>query len=727
MDELFIPPDEGERTYFHNPYSCRAWWNSIQVIPVQVFRERSKLYERALVYIPGSYKLWYHYTSEAAEYATNINPSEEAKREVETLYERSLRVMYLMPRIWLDYLRFLIDLGKITKTRHMFDTALTQLPITQHDRIWDLYVAWAETHPVPETARRVYLRYLPTHPEFFEDYLEFLINAGYNREAATRLYEFLKDETRCSYQGKDKNEHWATLCALIAKNPEELDFDGGEVLTEALHKKPFSDGKLWQLIAEYHTRRGDLAKARSVFEEALTKVMTEKDFGVIFSAYSNFEESLMTIAAEDGDEAELQEALDRAEALANRRDLMLSNVMLRQSPNSVRLWETRVKLFEGDSVEMLKVFSEAVKVVDPLRADGKSQRLWTRFARLYEEAGDVTNAREVFDRATKVKFRRVDDLADVWREWVEMELRQHNYDDALKVISRVCNRKHFHDKSDPSPQDQIGGVTILWALYADLEESLGTVESTRGVYRRMIGLKLATAQTILNYAAFLEEKNYFEEAFRVYEQGVQNFTWPHVYDIWVSYLVCFVKRYQGDKLERARDLFEQVLKSCPKDKVLIFYHLYAKLEQDYGLLNHAIEVYDKAVRDVPDNQKVEVLNVYMKKACDYFGVGKARKLYEAAFEYIVIPEDVIQVGLRFANIEKKLGEIDRARGIFQYVAQFCDPRSEADKGFWSSWNDFEVYHGNESTYREMMRTKRTVTTKFMGVGPFIQSTTDISA
>lgn len=36
------------------------------------------------------------------------------------------------------------------------------------------------------------------------------------------------------------------------------------------------------------------------------------------------------------------------------------------------------------------------------------------------------------------------------------------------------------------------------------------------------------------------------------------FTFPNVKPIWVEYLEKFVERYGGSKLERARDLFEQV-------------------------------------------------------------------------------------------------------------------------------------------------------------------------
>ena len=47
----------------------------------------------------------------------------------------------------------------------------------------------------------------------------------------------------------------------------------------------------------------------------------------------------------------------------------------------------------------------------------------------------------------------------------------------------------------------------LWAFYCDLEESLGTLESTRGVYDRILELRIATPQLILNYALFLPARD----------------------------------------------------------------------------------------------------------------------------------------------------------------------------------------------------------------------------
>ncbi|CDQ72139.1 unnamed protein product [Oncorhynchus mykiss] len=62
--------------------------------------------------------------------------------------------------------------------------------------------------------------------------------------------------------------------------------------------------------------------------------------------------------------------------------------------------------------------------------------------------------------------------------------------------------------------------------------------------------------------------------------------------------------------------------------------------------------------------------------------------------------------LRFADMESKLGEIDRGRAIYSYCSQICDPRMTAT--FWQTWKEFEIRHGNEDTIREMLRIKRSV-------------------
>ena len=61
-------------------------------------------------------------------------------------------------------------------------------------------------------------------------------------------------------------------------------------------------------------------------------------------------------------------------------------------------------------------------------------------------------------------------------------------------------------------------------------------------------------------------------------------------------------------------------------------------------------------------------------------------------------------------MESSLREVDRARTAFTFGAQLADPRTNPE--YWGEWHEFEVSHGNEETFREMLRVKRGVQTAF---------------
>lgn len=64
---------------------------------------------------------------------------------------------------------------------------------------------------------------------------------------------------------------------------------------------------------------------------------------------------------------------------------------------------------------------------------------------------------------------------------------------------------------------------------------------------------------------------------------------------------------------------------------------------------------------------------YIAKAAANFGLAATRPIYERAIQ--VLPDkQTAEMCLRFAALERKLGEIDRARAIFAHGSQFCDPR-----------------------------------------------------
>ncbi|KAL6198070.1 hypothetical protein ACLB2K_027862 [Fragaria x ananassa] len=235
--------------------------------------------------------------------------------------------------------------------------------------------------------------------------------------------------------------------------------------------------------------------------------------------------------------------LAQLEDLMNRRPELVNSVALRQNPHNVEQWHRRVKLFEGNPAKQVLTYVEALKTVEPMLAVGKPHTLWVAFAKLYETQGDIANARVVFETAVQANYKDVDDLACVWCESTEMELRNRNSRRARELMSvataepsaEVKRRAKAAGGNEPV-QMKLYKSSRLWTLHVDLEESFGTLGSTREVYERMLDLKIVTPQIIINYASLLEEHKYFEEAFKVYEKGTQMFKYPHVKDICVTYI-----------------------------------------------------------------------------------------------------------------------------------------------------------------------------------------------
>ena len=150
----------------------------------------------------------------------------------------------------------------------------------------------------------------------------------------------------------------------------------------------------------------------------------------------------------------------------------------------------------------------------------------------------------------------------------------------------------------------------------------------------------------------------------------------------------------------------------PEDDALVFYALYANLEEEHGLVRHMMAVFDRATAAVAEKDKFTVFLRYIRKAEEYYGVTRTREIYERAVE--TLPEHQVKdICLRFAEMERQLGEIDRARAVFVHASQFCDPRTVVT--FWKAWHDFEIAHGNEDTFRDMLRLKRSVQAQYSQV------------
>ncbi|KAG6832706.1 hypothetical protein H0H92_012278 [Tricholoma furcatifolium] len=709
-------------------------------------------FERALMWLPRLPRLWLMYLS---IFFHPQCPPLLSYTHARHTFDRALRTLppSLHSRIWVRYLLWAERKGGATTVRVYRRYLAIDPSITE--RFTTILLQPVNSPPRPLEAAKLFLslarkasRGEYTSPEgkspyqLLEDWIDivekFSVEVGLDVDET----DASNKATEESEKDADAAEAPSTTADGNKMHPYDEDEDPTSprrlnvekiIRKDGLNVYKDQAGRLWTGLATYWIKRGEFDRAKETFENGLKSVLTIRDFTQIFDSYAEFGESLISalmssLENEDDDteedaaetERELDAKIAEFEDLTDRRPFLVNDVLIRRNPNDVQEWEKRVALWGDDDEKVAETYTRALETINPRRATANLHRLYINFAKFYEEGGasgqaeeDLDSARKILEKATKVNFKLVEDLAEVWCEWSEMEIRHENYDNAIRVMQRATavpkNTKiNYHDHT-LSAQARLFKSLKLWSFYVDLEESIGTVESAKNVYDKILELRIANAQIIVNYAAFLEENKYFEESFKIYERGVELFTFPISFELWNIYLSKFVKRYSGSKLERARDLFEQALEKCPPKSCKPIFLMYAKLEEDYGLAKRSMNILDRATKVVSDEDKIDMFTIYIAKATENYGLPATRPIYERALE--VLPDrQTAEMCLRFAAMERKLGEIDRARAIIAHASQFCDPRVNPE--FWAHWHSFELDTGSEDTFKEMLRIKRSVQAQF---------------
>ena len=727
---------------------------------------------RAVYHLPKSYKLWKTHW----EFCL-MHEKELSHTSLVPLWERALVTLHKFPRVWIEYLEYAHEKSSMdpTRLRRLANRALEAIPVTQHDKIWPVLLKYYQTATssststfqssptdwIPkETKLSLLRRYIQFNPAATKEVADFLANELNHWGEAALLYVELLNQP----ETVQRNELWMALANICTRHPvEQVGIDWDALVRGVLATKKFKEmeGVLWSQLADAWIRRGEFQLARSVYEEALETVSKVRDFTILLDAYLQFEEGLleaiMATAEEEDDEADVKEdtgdaeeskddwdillpstgnsdsvtkksnmsdlelALARAEDLTARRPILLNRVLLRQNPHDVGEWLKRGRLYQEkeELAAAQAALEEGLRTVLARRAVGGSpSQLVIKLLSLYENDPEngVAKARDLMDRICNqwvYEFKETDELAECYASWVELELRQEAWDNALDIIrSSVIVPPATEDRPIPKMVRGLAKSLRLWDLLLDLEESLGTIQTTKDAYSRAIEQRVATPLHILNFASFLTEHKYFEESFSAYERGIELFEFPGVKVIWKAYLESFLKRYGGTKVERTRDLFQRCLEACPPEECVEFFLMNGKFEEDHGLTKRALGVYRDMCQKVPMEEKYTAYQLFIAKTTKYLGQTATRDIYQSAIQEL---SDVpaTQLCLDFAKMETSLQEIDRARAVMTYGAQMADPRRNDE--YWKQWNEFEIAHGNEETFREMLRIKRSVEASFSTV------------
>ena len=748
-----------------NPYNFKSWWDTLSSSKEAPFSIRKKIYLVSLHYLPGSYKLWYNYLKEEREYAkANYNIPNKYYDEVNKLHEQALIYMMKMPKIWIDFIQFMFEQNLITKTKTIFNKALQAIPITQHKKLWDIYIPYIESlSNCHQTKIEIFKRYIKFNPDYKEKFINFLIGIKEFNTAIYYIIEILNDENFYSKENKSQYYYWIILCQIINNYPEYIDLsicnkelNVDRVIRHGIKKYSDEVGNLWVTLANYYIKIGLIEKAREIFEEALEKILTVRDFSLVFNSYLNFEQEMMKynifnseisvdnnleLSCKNGENEEnkltelelneLENAMNelkfeeinyekieedeniqkgdtennsnikkfnfiRVNNLLQRRPFLLNSTILRRNPNNVNEWLKRIELMKekNDFNQIKKLYEECLNTIKINEAYGKLSEIYISYANFYEENNNIKKANEIYFKGCNLNYKKTEENVTIWCLWCEMNIRQKKYKDAYSIIKYICtNNTNKYYKYNKNIK--------LWSLYIDLEINMNKNNEKQVIYiyNKMIEFKIANIETIFNFIIYLEKIKYYEKIYNIYEQSIELFTWPNAYDICLCYLVDFINHYKNEKSEIFRDIIQNII--VLSGHLKIFYYIYAFYEEKYGLYNHCIDILKEASQNVKDDEKPEIHSVIIAKSAKYFGIGKVRLAFDDAMNNLD-KSFVLEIGLKYISIEIKLKEINRARGIFKYLGKLFNPdNKEYKEEFWEMWDNFEKLYGDTVTYQEM--------------------------
>ncbi|KAK4905660.1 pre-mRNA-splicing factor syf1, partial [Elasticomyces elasticus] len=214
-----------ENDILRNPESIRPWLDYARFKRQHgSLLEQPFVLERACNALPRSYKLWKMYLELRIKHLKGKNAArwKQEYTKVNRLFERALVLLNKMPRIWEMYLSFLCQQPLVTRTRRAFDQALRALPITQHHRIWTLYLQFANSAG-GETVVKIWRRYLQIHPDNVEEFIGILVEQKLYTEAVKRYMDILNNPRFKSKEAKGPFEIWTEMLELIVDHAREVD------------------------------------------------------------------------------------------------------------------------------------------------------------------------------------------------------------------------------------------------------------------------------------------------------------------------------------------------------------------------------------------------------------------------------------------------------------------------------------------------------------------------
>ncbi|KAH0527696.1 hypothetical protein TsFJ059_002654 [Trichoderma semiorbis] len=454
----------------------------------------------------------------------------------------------------------------------------------------------------------------------------------------------------------------------------------------------------WLQYAQWELEQKEFARARSVFERCLDVHPNDVQ---VWTRYIEAEMKSRNIN-------HARNLLDRAVTRLPRVDKMwykyvymeemLGNIpgtrqvfdrWMQWRPNEAA-WSAYIKL-----EKRYGEFDRAREIFQTFTTVHPEPRNWIKWAKFEEEYGTSDLVREVFGTAVETLG---DDFVDE-----KLFIAYARFESKLKEYERA--RAIYKYALDRLPRSK---SRLLHSAYTTFEKQFGDQDGVEDVVlsKRRVFYEEQVRENPKNYDAWFDYAG-LEEASRdadrvrdVYERAIAQVPptqekrhWRRYIYLWIFYAVW--EELEGQDVERARQIYTTCLNLIPHTKFTFakIWLLAAQFEVRQGDLGAARKLLGRAIGMCP---KDKLFDGYVDLERKLFEFVRCRKLYEKHVQYNATN---CQTWIKFAELERGLDDLDRARAIFELAVS--QPQLDMPELLWKAYIDFEEEEGEYERTRDL--------------------------
>lgn len=454
----------------------------------------------------------------------------------------------------------------------------------------------------------------------------------------------------------------------------------------------------WMRYAQWELEQKEFKRARSIFERALDVDATSV---TLWIRYIEAEMKTRNIN-------HARNLLDRAVTILPRVD---------------KLWYKYVYM-----EEMLGNIPGTRQVFERWMSWEPDEAAWSSYIKLEKRYGEYQRAREIFQRFVMVHPEP--------RNWIKWSRFEEEYGTSELV------REVFGNAVEALGEDFMD--ERLFIAYARYEAKLKEYERARAIYKYALD-RLPRSKSLALHKAYTTFEKQFGDREGVedvilskrrvqYEEQIKDN--PKNYDVWFDY--ARLEETSGD-VDRVRDVYERAIAQIPPTQekrhwrryiyLWIFYALWE--EMDVKDVDRARQIYQECLRLIPHKKftfakiwlmkahfeirqkqltaarktlgqaigmcpKDKLFKGYVELELKLFEFIRCRTLYEKHIEW---NSANCQAWIKFAELERGLDDLERARAIFELaVSQSVLDMPEL---LWKAYIDFEEEEGEYERTRAL--------------------------